>query len=266
MTHTEAQTRPPGFSTRCELGRRHREVGEEHVPEAHRDAVEGCVVEREIVGTAHLGLDVGDPLRRGPALRHFQHLGCQVGQDDATIRSELGDAEPGLARARRDVEMPLVVGDGETLDDRRADRGQLIDDHGVPLLPPRGNLAQVARWVSRISSAVGIVRPPRRLAILPSPARRRQHLPPPLRAPRRARRLAHPVPGAVEDEPRPARAPSRHSTADRRRSSSMTDAIFQRAGERPVLRFERHLARPVADVRQRLPTRPRAPGRPARWL
>lgn len=28
----------------------------------------------------------------------------------------------------------------------------------------------------------------------------------------------------------------------------MTDAILQAAGERPVLRFERHLARPVADV------------------
>jgi uncharacterized protein YndB with AHSA1/START domain len=28
----------------------------------------------------------------------------------------------------------------------------------------------------------------------------------------------------------------------------MTDAILQRTGERPVLRFERHLARPVEDV------------------
>jgi uncharacterized protein YndB with AHSA1/START domain len=28
----------------------------------------------------------------------------------------------------------------------------------------------------------------------------------------------------------------------------MTDAILQRAGERPVLRFERHLRRPIADV------------------
>ena len=46
-----------------ELGRRLGHVGEEHVPEPHRDAVECGVVERQVVGAAHLRLDIGDPLR-----------------------------------------------------------------------------------------------------------------------------------------------------------------------------------------------------------
>ena len=46
-----------------EFGRRLGHVGEEHVPETHRDCVERAVVERQIIGAAHLRLDVGDSLR-----------------------------------------------------------------------------------------------------------------------------------------------------------------------------------------------------------
>ena len=70
----------PGFSTPGELGRRLRHVGEEHVPETHGHAVEGRVVERQIVGAAHLRLDVGDVLRSCSPRGHVQHLRDEIGQ------------------------------------------------------------------------------------------------------------------------------------------------------------------------------------------
>ena len=84
-----------------ELGRRLGHVGEEHVPETHGDAVECGVVERQIIGAAHLRLDVGDPLRLGSSRGDVQHLRDEVGQHDASLRRQSRDAQTRLTRARR---------------------------------------------------------------------------------------------------------------------------------------------------------------------
>ena len=115
--HRRAET-----STRLEhareLGRRLGQVGEEHVPESDGDAIEGGVVERQILGAAHLGLDVGDPLRPGSSRGDLQHLRREVGQHDASLRRPSRDAQARLTRACGDVEMLMILSDVETLDHR----------------------------------------------------------------------------------------------------------------------------------------------------
>src|ERR1019366_10797534 len=49
-----------------------------------------------------------------------------------------GNGQPRLTSARGDVEMLLIIGDVETLNNRCADRAQLIHDDRVPLLPAHG--------------------------------------------------------------------------------------------------------------------------------
>ena len=137
LTQTDEQRRPPGLSTRAELGGRLGDVGKEHVSEAHGDTVECRVTERQVVGGAHLRLKVGDPLRGRSSRRDVEHLRREVGQHDVSPRREPGDGQPRLTGARGDVEMLLIIGDLETLDHRFADRAELIHDDRVPLLPAR---------------------------------------------------------------------------------------------------------------------------------
>jgi hypothetical protein len=106
--------------------------------EPYRDAVECGVTEGQVIGAAHAGLKIGDPLRVRPPRRDVEHLSRQVGQDDVSPRHEPGDGQPRLASARRNVEMLLITGDAQALDHRCADRAQLIHDDRVPLLPARG--------------------------------------------------------------------------------------------------------------------------------
>jgi hypothetical protein len=77
-------------------------------------------------------------LRVRSSRRDLEHLSRKVGQNDVSLRRELGDGQPRLTSARGDVEMLLIIGDVETLDNRCADRAQLIHDDRVPLLPARG--------------------------------------------------------------------------------------------------------------------------------
>ena len=84
--------------------------------------------------------------------------GDEVGEHDAAVRDSLRDAQAGLARAGGDVEVLLILSDVETLDHRGADRAQLLHDDRVPLVPARGEPAHVARWASRISSALAMGR------------------------------------------------------------------------------------------------------------
>jgi hypothetical protein len=84
---------------------------------------------------AYLRLDIGDPLRPGSPHGYVQHFRYEVGQHDASLRGQSRDAQTRLARARGNVEMLMIFSDIETLDDRRADRTQLIHDDRVPLLP-----------------------------------------------------------------------------------------------------------------------------------
>jgi len=120
-----------------ELGGRLGDVGKEHVPEPYRDTVECRVTEGQVIGAAHPGLKIGDPLRVPSSRRDAEHLSRQVGQDDVSPRRELGDGQPRLARARGNVKVLLITSDVKTLDYRRADRAQLIHDDRVPLLPAR---------------------------------------------------------------------------------------------------------------------------------
>ena len=71
-----------------ELGGRFGEVGQEHVSEPHRDTVERRVTERQVVGAAHRGLEIGDPLRARSSRRDVEHLGRKVGQHDVSPRRE----------------------------------------------------------------------------------------------------------------------------------------------------------------------------------
>jgi hypothetical protein len=120
-----------------ELGGRPGHAGKEHVPEPYRDTA-GCrITERQGVGAAHPGLNMGDPLRARPPRRDAGHLRRKAGQDDVSPRREPGHRQPRLARARGNVEMLLITGDAQTPDHRRADRAQLIHDDRVPLLPAR---------------------------------------------------------------------------------------------------------------------------------
>src|SRR5207302_6058636 len=99
------------------------------------DAIECAVVERQIVGAAHLRRDVDDPLRPGSSSGYVQHLRYEAGQHDATLRRQSRDAQTRLTRARGNVEMLMIFSDVETVDHRCADRAQLIHDDRVPLLP-----------------------------------------------------------------------------------------------------------------------------------
>jgi hypothetical protein len=120
-----------------EPGGRPGDAGKEHVPEPHRDTVECRVTERQVIGAAHPGLKIGDPLRARPSRRDAGHLSRKVGQDDVSPRREPGNGQPRLASARGNVEMLLITGDVETPDNRCTDRAQLIHDDRVPLLPAR---------------------------------------------------------------------------------------------------------------------------------
>src|SRR6266487_2766109 len=113
------------------------DAGKEHVPEPHRDTVKCRVTEWQVISAAHPGLTIGDPLRVRPPRRDAEHLSRKVGQDDVSPRREPGHGQPRLARARGNVEMPLITGDAQTPDHRRANRAQLIHDDRVPLLPAR---------------------------------------------------------------------------------------------------------------------------------
>jgi hypothetical protein len=128
-----------------ELGGRFGDVGKKHVSEPYRDTVECRVTEWQVVGAAHLGLKIGDPLRVRSSRRDVEHLSRKVGQNDVPPRRELGDGQPRLTSARGDVEMLLIIGNVETLDNRCADRAQLIHDDRAPLLPARRKPAHVAR-------------------------------------------------------------------------------------------------------------------------
>jgi hypothetical protein len=144
LTHTDEQRRPPGLSTRANR-RRLGDVGEEHVPETHGDAIECGVVERQVIGAARLRLDVGDPLLAGSSRGDVQHLRDEVGQHDASLRRQSRDAQTRLTRACGNVEMLMIFIDVETVDDRCADWAQLIHDDRVPLLPARREPGHVAR-------------------------------------------------------------------------------------------------------------------------
>jgi len=60
-------------------------------------------------------------------------------QDQASVSPwrEPGHSQPRLARARGNVEMPLITGDAQALDHRHAHRAELIHDDRIPLLPAR---------------------------------------------------------------------------------------------------------------------------------
>src|SRR5664280_871139 len=105
-----------------ELGGRFGDVRKEHVSEPYRDTVECRVTEWQVVGAAHLGPKIGDPLRVCSSRRDVEHLSRKVGQNDVSPRRELGDGQPRLTSARGNVEMLLIIGDVETLDNRCADR------------------------------------------------------------------------------------------------------------------------------------------------
>lgn len=75
------------------------------------------------------------PLRLGSSCGYIQHLRYEVGQNDPSRRRESGDTQARLTRAGGDVEMLMIFGDVETLDDRCAHRAQLIHDDRVPLFP-----------------------------------------------------------------------------------------------------------------------------------
>jgi hypothetical protein len=57
------------------------------------------VVERQIIGAAHLRLDIGDPLRPGSSRGYVQHFGYEVGQHDTSLRRPSRDAQARLTRA-----------------------------------------------------------------------------------------------------------------------------------------------------------------------
>jgi hypothetical protein len=67
-------------------------------------------------------------LRVRSSRRDVEHLSRKVGQNDVSPGREPGDGQPRLTSAGCDVEMVLIIGDVETLDDRCADRAQLIHD------------------------------------------------------------------------------------------------------------------------------------------
>jgi hypothetical protein len=133
LTHTDEQRRPPGLSTRANSAV--ALAGEEHVPKTHGDAIECGVVERQIIGAAHLRLDIGDPLLVSPSRCNVQHLRYEVGQNDTSYRREPGDTQARLTCAGCDIEMLVIRSDAETFDNRGADRAQLIIDDGIPLVP-----------------------------------------------------------------------------------------------------------------------------------
>src|SRR4051794_16626122 len=58
--------------------------------------------------------------------------------------------------------------------------------------------------------------------------------------------MARALPPDVDRQPRQARGP--RGRGPRTRRAPMTDATLLRAGDRPILRFERHLSKPVAVV------------------
>ncbi len=120
-----------------ELRGRYSDVGKKHVSEPYRDTVECRVTEGQVVGAAHPGLKIGDPLCVRSSPRDVEHLSRKIGQNDMSPRREPGDGQPRLTSARGNVEMLLIIGDAETLDNRCADRAQLIHDDRVPLLPAR---------------------------------------------------------------------------------------------------------------------------------
>src|ERR1700722_6766230 len=120
-----------------ELGGRLGDVGKEHVSEPYRDTVECRVTEWQVIGAAHRGLKIGDPLRVPSSRGDVEHLSREVGQNDVSLRREPGDGQPRLTSTRGNIEMLLIIGDAETPDHRCDDRAQLIHDDRVPLLPAR---------------------------------------------------------------------------------------------------------------------------------
>jgi hypothetical protein len=57
-------------------------------------------------------------LRARPPRRDVEHLSRKVGQHDVSPGREPGDGQPRLTSARGNIEMLLIIGDAETLDNR----------------------------------------------------------------------------------------------------------------------------------------------------
>jgi hypothetical protein len=72
------------------------------------------VTEWQVIGTAHRGLKIGDPLRVRSSRRDVEHLSRKVGQNDVSPRREPGDGQARLTSARGNVEMLLIIGDAES--------------------------------------------------------------------------------------------------------------------------------------------------------
>src|SRR5437879_6438137 len=118
LTHTDEQRRPPGLSTRANSAVALATSGKNMYPKRTETLSNVASRERQIIGAAHLRLDIDDPLRPRSSRRDVQHLRYEVGQHDASLRRQSRDAQTRLTRACGNVEMLLILSDVETLDHR----------------------------------------------------------------------------------------------------------------------------------------------------